>query len=151
MTTSAGPAFKDAFHAAAVSMWAGSDVQVAFGHPGLTMADDLVVFGAVTAEQQPAVMGTNRPREEVLTLEVTISVYRGGGPEQETVTSDRAYELLGQLEQYARMTDTTIGGSVRHCFLLSYESTGMTDLDVLSVGRETDISAIFGASARVTS
>lgn len=149
MTTSGGPDFKDAFVAVAETLWAGTDVQVAFGHPGMTMADDLVVFGAVTSEQNPATMG-QRSREEILTLEVVVSVYRGGGPEMEKVTSDRAYELLAQLETYARVTDTTITGSVRHCFLASYSSTGVTDPNVLAAGRETDITAQFVAAVRIT-
>lgn len=149
MTTSGGPAFKDAFVAAAETIWAGTDVQVAFGHPGMNMQDDLVVFGAMTSEQNPATMG-QRSREEILTIEVVVSVFRGGGPEMEKVTSDRAYALLAQLENHARVTDTTIGGSVRHCFLSSYTSTGVTDPNVLSAGRETDITAQFVAAVRIT-
>jgi hypothetical protein len=149
VTTSAGPTFKDAFVTAAETLWAGTDVQVAFGHPGMHMADDLVVFGAVSSEQNPATFG-QRSREEILTLEVVVSVYRGGDSEMEKVTSDRAYALLAQLEQYARVTDTTIGGSVRHCFLASYSSTGVTDPNVLAAGRETDITAQFVAAVRIT-
>lgn len=149
--TSAGPAFKAAFFNAATSLWAAEDVQVCYGHPGVNMADDLVVFGGLDTQQEPATMGAGRSREEILTLEVVVSVYRGGGAEQEQVTAARAYELLGELETYVRVTDTTLGGAVRHCFLVSYTSEGVTDLDVLSSGRETDITAQFAARARITS
>lgn len=148
--TSAGPAFKEALFDAASTLWAGEGVQVCYGHPGVNMADDLVVFGRLETEQEPATMGT-RSREELLTLEVVVSVYRGGGGEQELVTAARAYELLGELETHVRVTDTTLGGVVRHCFLASYTSEGVTDLDVLAAGRETDITAQFAARARITS
>lgn len=145
------PAFKNAFAAAAESLWTNTDVQVAFGHPGMTQAGDIVAFGRIASAQEFAAYGSNRPREETLTLEVVFSIYRGGGPEMEKVASDRAYALLGELELYARVTDTTIGGTVRHCSLLSHESDGATDPEILAAGRLIEITAQFVAQVRITS
>ena len=147
----AASAFKNAFVTAARSLWAGTGVQVAFGHPGQSQADDIVAFGRVSSDQEFATYGSNRGREETLTLTVVFSMFRGGGPDMEQVASDRGYELLGQLEEFARVTDTTIGGTVRHCFLESHESDGSTDPQILSAGRLIEITAQFGAKARVTS
>lgn len=148
---SAAPAFKDAFVTAARTIWSETDVQVSFGHPGQVQADDLVAFMGCVSEQEPATYGTRRQREETLLLDVVVSVYRGGGSDVEQVASDRAYELLGQLEQYVRVTDTELGGVVRHCFMVGHTSDGSTDPQVLAQGRLIEINAQFAAKARITS
>ena len=114
-------------------------------------AGDIVAFGRISSSQEFAAYGSNRPREETLTIDVVVSVYRGGGPDMEQVASDRAYELLGELELYARVTDTTIGGTVRNCALVSHESEGATDPEILAAGRLIEITAQFVAQARITS
>lgn len=150
-TVSAAPAFKDAFYAAAQTLLASTDVQVVPGHPGQTQADDIVAFTGVVSEQEPATFGTRRQREETLVMDVVVSCYRAGGLEQEQVCSDRAYELLGVLEEYVRVTDTELGGVVRNCFLLGHTSDGSTDPAVLSSGRLIEINAQFVAKARISS
>jgi len=143
--------FKQAFYDAAVDLLAGDSVGVSFGHPGTNQTNDIVAFLGVRVEQDPATFGTNRSREEVLTLTVVISCYRGGGAALEKVCSDRAYELLRILETYVRVTDTTLGGVVRHCFLTAHESDGATDPRSLAKGRTIEIAAVFTAHARVSS
>jgi hypothetical protein len=125
-------------------------VLVAHGHPGLEVTDDMIGVGRVTSAQEPATMGTNRSREETLTVDVTISCYRGGGPEMEKVASDQAYALLRLIERYCRITDTTMGGVVRQCFLTSHESDGATDPAILAEGRLIELTATFTALARIT-
>lgn len=125
-------------------------VLVCFGAPGTYEPEDIVSFGRVTVRQDPATMGNNRAREEVLTLTVTISIARGGGQDQEIVCSDRGYALLRRIELYARKTDTTIGGTVRHCFLQGHESDGETLPELIADGRFIDIDATFEARARIT-
>ena len=150
--STAAPAFKKAMHQAAVTLWRISDpnVLVSFGHPGIAKPDDIVGFMDIRSNQEPATLGTNRSREETLELDVLFSIYRGGGAEQEVVCSDRAYYLLGQLENFVRTTDTTVGGTVRHCFLASHTSDGATDPQVLSAGRFIEVTATFQAQARIT-
>jgi len=147
---SAAPTFKRAFYDSAVGLWPNTEVQVVYGQPGTYLADDVVAVTRVHAEQVPAAMGTNRSREETLTLTVIISVYRGGGEEVEVIASDRAYELLGQLERFVRVTDTTVRGTVRECFLDEHDSDGETRPELIASGRTIEIEAKFTAHARVT-
>lgn len=150
-TVTAAPAYKNALHAACVSLWAGQAVQVSFGHPGQSQVNDIVAVTRVSAQQEPVTLTPRRTREEALQAEVVFSIYRGGGPEMEKVCSDRAYELLGQLEQHVRVTDTTLGGAVRHCFLTDHDSTGTTDEAFLANGRLIEVTATFEAVARISS
>lgn len=126
------------------------NVLVLYGYPGPYVPEDVVEFSTVTSNQDPATISTNRSREEVLTLEVFITCQRGGGQEMELVCAQRAYALLRAIETYARVTDTTIGGAVRHCFLTQHQSIGHTDPTVIEQGRAVEITATFTARARVT-
>lgn len=146
------PAYKTALLAAAHTLWdvAEPDVQIARGHPGKTQRDDVVAFGKVTSRQDPGPIGPRRSRDEVLTIVVVFSIFRRGGPDQEQVAEDRAYKLLGDLENYVRKTDTTLGGTVRHCFLTDIESDGATDPQILAKGRLIEVSAVFEAPVRIT-
>jgi len=148
----AAVAFKNALYAQAVTLWASDPtVQVSYGHPGQSQADDMVAFMDWSGTQQPVTLGPRRQREEELRVTVMFSIYRGGGTEQEKICTDRLIDLLGDLEEYTRVTDTTLGGVVRHCFIESFESAGSTDPAVLSAGRLIEASAVFVAVNRVTS
>jgi len=153
-TATAADEFKLAFFEAVRDLMAADadtpHVYVTYGHPGTFEPEDLVSFGRLTSSQDPATIGTNRSREEALTLEVQISCWRGGGVEVEQVCAQRAYQLLRMIETYARQTDTTIGGTVRHCFLVAHESEGQTDPGSLEQGRVIDITARFLARVRIT-
>lgn len=144
--------FKDGMVAAAHTLWdAGKVVQVAFGQPGTLLRDDIVAFMGIATSQAPATLSsTNRSREEQLDLTVQFSCYRGGGEESEKLASDAAYGLLEELEHYLRVTDTTLGGVVRYCFLTAHTSSGFTDPTDIENGRTIEIEATFSAVARIT-
>lgn len=125
------------------------EVSVFFGYPDTLEPDDVVAVEGVSGEQITAAIGPRRPREETLTLTVQISCFRAGGGYQEIVTAERAYDLLGRIEQYVRLTDPTVKGTVRQCFLLDHDSDGTTDEATLVNGRATDITARFQAQARI--
>lgn len=146
-------AFKNAMVDAAVTAIDDTDVMVCYGHPGTNLPPDIVSFGKVTCVQTPGPMSaTRRSRDLTLTVEVTVSIYRGGpDPQTEKVCGDRAYALLTLLEEYLRVTDPTLGGLVWWCFLTEHESTGTTDPDLLTQGRLIEITATFTAQARITS
>lgn len=150
----ASPDYKNAFYAmAARVMAAGADtqnVQVAFGTPGSFQDWEIISVGRVNTRQDPATLGPKRSREQELELEVRISVYRGGGADQEQVCSDRAYYLLRMLADEVHHTDTTLGGVVRWCFLTADESDGATDPEQTANGRTIGIVATFTAAARIT-
>lgn len=149
--TTQAEAFKDAMIATAHFLWDGGtpNVQVAFGHPGQTQLDDIVSFQEVTSEQDYGPIGQQRSRDEILTLTVIFSIYRPGGPEVEVDASTRAYKLLGDLENYVRKTDTTLGGVVQNCFLRGHAADGVSDDRIISSGRLVVIAAQFQAFVRI--
>ncbi|HUX70577.1 MAG TPA: hypothetical protein VMV41_08725 [Cellulomonadaceae bacterium] len=151
-SVTAAQAYKAALVDAMTALVADQEVLVTFGHPGREVANwhDIVSFADTSSAQQVATMGTNRSREETLTQKVWISCERAGDQDQERVASDAAYALLGLLEHHVRVTDTTLGGVVRQCFLTSHTATGETDPKFLDYGRLIEIEAEFTALVRVT-
>jgi hypothetical protein len=147
-------AFKKAFYQAVKTLMAdGYDtehVYVVFGQPATYVPEDIVSFGRLSSGQASATMSTNRSREETLTLDVTVSCFMGGDEEAEISTAERCYELLRRIEHQVRTTDTTVGGTVRECFLTSHESEGATPEDLIEEGRVTEVVATFTARARIT-
>ena len=105
----------------------------------------------VTSNQEPVTFGTQRSREETLTCQVDFYSFRPGGEEMEEVVEARAWEMVDELAQYVRVTDTTLGGVVRQCFLTDVASDAATDPDVLAKGRMHVVSATFTAENRVRS
>ena len=150
-SATAAHAIKSAFVAAASTLLPEGTL-VTFGHPGPQVKNyqDAVSFARVEVGQQVAAFGGTRPREETVTLTVVVSCYRPGGPEVEEEASAAAYGLLRDLEHYVRQTDTTLGGTCRHCFLVSHFSEGETRPDLIVNGRTIEIEAMFEAKVRVT-
>ncbi len=152
-SATAAQAFKAAMVSAMQGLVAGADpeVLVTFGHPGARVKNyqDAVGFTTVDVTQAVATLGTNRAREETIDLTVQVSCWRTDTPDDETASA-AAYALLGQLERHVRVTDTTLGGVVRHCFLVSHFSEGETNPDLLLAGRTIEIQAVFRAAVRIT-
>ena len=145
----AAPALRRAMYTTAQTLFADQDVLVVLGPPaGGDIPDDIVQVQQVETDQETAAMGSSRSREEVLTITVLVSCATGGGPEVDDELTERAYGLLGALEQFCRVTDTTLGGVVRECFLTSARSEGAGPDDVAD-GRFIDITATFTARNRV--
>jgi len=120
------------------------------GLPAFAKAQDNVCVGAVTSNQELATLSASqRSREETLTCQVDFYSFRGGGDEMEEVVEARAYEMLDELAQYVRVTDTTLGGVVRYCFLTDVQADAATDPDVLAKGRMHVLTATFTAQHRV--
>jgi hypothetical protein len=143
---SAAPAAKAALVAMLRTALAAESVQVTYGHPGLTVVEDLVAVMGVSCEQAPGPMRAGpRPRDETLRLTVVISCYRGG--DQQEAASDRAFALLGLAED-ALMSDPTLSGTVRWAQLESYDLAEADDPDLMAAGRIAEISAVVRAEAR---
>lgn len=146
--------FRKAIFDACVTLYAGDTdpyTRVVRGLPAFADAQDNVCVGVVTSSQEPITLGTQRSRDETLTCEVTFYSFRFGGDESEEVVEARAWEMLDELAQYVRVTDTTLGGVVRQCFLTDVASDAATDPDVLAKGRMHVITATFTAENRVRS
>lgn len=153
-TATAADEFKLAFFEAVRDMFAyepdTQEVLVTYGAPASYSPPDIVSFLDLSSDQSAATIGTARSREESLTLTVSISCVVNGGQEAELLAAQRAYALLRAIEYYARRTDTTIGGTVRHCFLERHTSSGQTDPSLMTQGRVCEIVADFRAQARVS-
>lgn len=126
-----------------------ADVLVAPGMPGTFQPDEIVSVTRLQVEHDFATMGTNRSREETLRVDVVFSCLFGGGGEQELPAQERAFELLGHIEQHIRMNDVTLGGVVRQCFLTSVETDGQTPEEYMAQGRGVDVTATFTARNRI--
>lgn len=143
--------FKTGMVAAALTVYTDHETYVTSGEPSQDVLGELVSIGSVTIGQDVATVGDNRGREETLTCEVMISVFRGGDDDQQTGVDQRAAELLTLLEQQVHYTDTTLGGAVRHCFLTSATlDSGPGGMVDNSRGRMAVIEATFTAKARIT-
>lgn len=146
--------FRKAIFDVCKTLYAGDTdpyTRVVRGLPAFADAQDNVCVGVVTSNQELITLGTQRSREETLTCEVTFYSFRFGGDEMEEVVEARAWEMLDELAQYVRVTDTTLGGVVRQCFLTDVASDQATDPDVLAKGRMHVLSATFTAENRVRS
>jgi hypothetical protein len=120
------------------------------GLPAFANAQDVVAVGAVTSSQEIATLSrTQRSREETLSCEVIFYSFRAGDEAMEEVVEARAYEMLDELAQYVRVTDTTLGGVVRECFLTDMAADAATDPQVLAKGRMHVLTATFTAQYRV--
>lgn len=125
------------------------NVGVYLGNPGMADPDqDMVLFLDMHTTQDPATLA-NRSRDETIELDVMYSSFVGG-EDDDAAATDRAYHLLGQLEQYCRTTDPTVGGAVLWCFVTEIQSKGQTAPESLPGGRLIYVLARFTARARIS-
>lgn len=151
---SAARAYKNAFFEMTKRLFeADTECLVLFGSPSQESLawDNIVAVLGVGSDQTPATVSSNRTREETLTLQVRIDVQRPGEADQEQAASDAAYAYLEQIEQYVRVTDTTLGGVVRDCFLTAHQSEGASEIAQILTARNIVIDATFTAHVRITS
>ncbi|MHC6176238.1 hypothetical protein [Glutamicibacter sp. X7] len=152
-TFTAGLAFKAALYQACKDLLAADpdtkDVLVCPGTPGSFQPADIVAVTRLEVQQDFAAMGTNRSREETLAVDIVFSCLIEGDGEQELPAQQRAFDLLGKIEHHVRMTDTTLGGTVRHCLLTGVQTDGQTPDEYLHAGRGVDVIATFTARNRV--
>lgn len=128
-----------------------SGVLVCTGHPGVNMPDDVMSWGRIYTTQDFGPMSsTNRARDVTYNFELTASVFRGGGPDVEAIAEARAHTLISAVEEYVRVTDTTLAGLVWWCFCTSLDSSGSTDPQTIAKGRTIEVLATFTARARIT-
>jgi len=149
---SALPAFKTAFVTAATTLFEGEDVEVVRNRRKFEIFQNGIVVGTGSSESNPATLSaTQRTRDELIQLEVTIYCYVPGGEESEDLADEGAYSMLNKLEEYCRVTDTSFGNTVQYCYLTAHVAGQATDDTVISRGRMCVIVATFSAKARITS
>lgn len=151
-TATAALAFRAGMKAAIDAAVDTTVVLVTRGNPGQDALnfDQWVMVEGLSSTQQPATISTNRSREEALTCTVVIECFRPGADEAQEMAEADAYALLEAIEYQVRVTDTTLGGAVRWCFLTSHRSDGFTTPEGMAEGRSCVIEAEFTAAARVT-
>ncbi len=124
-------------------------IQVAYGHPGTDLEDDIVSIQGARSSQDIATLATTRPREETVDIDVVFSCFRGGGPEVQQVATERAYALLGLLEDYLKTTDYTLSGTARLARVTSHDLMESDDPDLLALGRISEVTAVVTAQVRI--
>ena len=146
---SAAPALRLALIAVCRELFDGTDVEVFSGVPGrgYVPAKSIEIQGVET-DQSAATFGSSRGREESLSIDVLIGISDGGGEEVDIPITEEAYDVLGKLEYYLRVTDTTLGGVVRECMLTRTTQVGATE-DQIASGRFIEITATFTAKNRI--
>lgn len=135
-------------------------VQIAYGHPGTRLADEIVSVGNIESTREFGPLSPQRKLREALTMTATISVW-GGGVDSQQIVTERALDMLDALEAYlsdvgvANSSQLTLGGTVLRAWVQSYElaetDASMTDFDgnpLLNMGRLTEINATVVATVK---
>lgn len=150
-TVSRGGPLKSAMYSVAKSLYTDPTTYVVSGLPSSTSYPEIVSIGDVRVEELPATLTAgSREREELITVTVEITVAGGGLDDRQDALDQRAWALLGLLERYARITDTTFGGIVRECFMTEVDQTGVPVSIGTAQGREAVLRATFTAKGRVS-
>lgn len=152
-TTTVAYKLKAALFDAATNLWAAShpELLVNWGAlAGPNIPDEYVLFLGTDSDQIPATLGTNRSREETLHVELQFFVTRWGEVNAAREADDYLYARIGELERHVRMTDTTLGGVVRHCFLASHNTDARSFMKNNLAGHLAAALVRFEAKARIT-
>jgi hypothetical protein len=101
-----------------------SPILIAYGYPSVDVPQDIIVVGnARTAASMP-VMGTTRPYEEAIELDILFSSSRKGGQDQQQVATEAAFALFNTFRDYFKTNpNQTLGGAVRQARVVSYQLT----------------------------
>lgn len=95
-------------------------------------------------------IGPRRQLDETITLHMTIGSWRPGDDEAtELLVFNRAFYLLGLIQDHIRTSDITLGGVVLWCVPGSSSSAGATTSDDAGSGRLTEIAATFVCRHRI--
>lgn len=144
--------FKQAFFTTAREFFKEShpELEIVRGLVGASHPSEYVQILGTTTDHDAATMGSNRTREETVTLETQWFVFRYGEVDADQEAEDYLFARLGELEQHIRVTDITLGGVVRQC-LLSAISTDSARIEEAgtSQGRVSAAIATWEAPIRI--
>lgn len=151
-TSTAAYTFKKALYEAAVDLWKVDrpEMAVIWGSLGTHIPDEYVQFLGTDSNQEPATLGTNRSREETLHLETQWFITRWGEIDASREADEYMYARIGELEEYVRVTNTTLDGVVRHCFLVSHITDARTINQNGEMARLAGAIVRFEAKVRIT-
>lgn len=146
--------FKEALYNAGVELWKDSHPEflVSWGAVGANVPDYYVEFhGTDSGQEGGSLSGSNRSRDETLRLETQWFATVWGEVNAAREADQYLYARIRELEYYVRQTDTTLGGTVRECFLASHvtDDVEINNQD-LGSGRLAAALAVFEAKVRIT-
>lgn len=130
----------------------GEKVAIGFGFRWPIIGQDWLFGTETTSDIEAATVGPRRTLDEQITLTVTVGSWAPYDPDADVATEsetlDRAFYLLGLVQDYIRTQDITLGGTVLWC--LPGSSNSATDSDVTAgIGRVTEITATFVCKHRI--
>lgn len=150
-TATAAFVLKQQLYRRTAELFADDEVNVSFGHPGHRRdLRDIVAWTDVRTEQDVATLSNRRSRDEDVYLTVMISCFRAGEADDDLVPSEAGYGYLRRIEEYVRVTNTTLDENCYWCVCSSSSSGGIADKNLLAKGRLIQIEAEFHARVRIT-
>lgn len=128
----------------------GEKVDIGRGFRWPIVNPDWVFATETDSDIDLATIGPRRTLDERITLTISIGAWRAGDDqESEDRAFNRAFDLLGRIQNHVRKNDITLGGTVLWCVPGSSTSAGATtDLDS-NLGRLTEIAATFVCQHRI--
>lgn len=148
-TTAQATARAALIEAAKVAL-AGEPVDIGRGFRWPIVNNDWVFATETDSDIDPATIGPRRTLDEKITLTISIGAWRpGGDQEAEDTAFDRAFDLLGRIQQQVRKNDITLGDTVLWCIPGSSTSAGATTEGESGEGRLTEIVATFVCQHRI--
>lgn len=128
----------------------GEDVDIGRGFRWPIVSRDWVFATETDSDIDLATIGPRRTLDERITLTLSIGAWRPGTDQQtEDIAFNRAFDLLGRIQQHVRKNDITLGGTVLWCVPGSSTSAGATTEDDSGAGRITEIAATFVCEHRI--
>lgn len=126
---------------------------VSYGDPGTYQPNQIVaVMGTSTLNERP-VMGTGRPREEIMLVQVVFSVFAPGTETQQETATEAAYVLHDRLADYFKTKpNETLGGACREAWVSGHDLTENQAVNPKSnaiTGRIAEIRATVTVRTRV--
>lgn len=126
---------------------------ISYGDPGTYQPNQIVaVMGATTVYERPT-MSTARPREEVMVVEVVMSVFAPGTETQQQTATEAAYVLHDRFADYFKTKpNETLGGACREAWVSGHDLTESQAINPQSnaiTGRIAEIRAQVTVRTRV--
>lgn len=124
-------------------------IDLYFGFQWPPRRHDVVAITDTSSEVDPRTIGPRRGYDELITLGVSILVWRPLVPNAadpsatERATADRAFDLLRRLQTHVRLNDVELGGTVAWAKPGSSSSAGVTTAENSAKGRLTEVAATF--------
>ena len=134
----------------ASELWATSNPEfVQSWGPLANRPDEFAQWLDGSSEQAAAALGTNRSRDEDVTVAVEMYCIRRGEVDTAREAEEYVFDRLGELERHIRMDHPTVGGVALWCFM-SRVANDTVDARPRYDGHLAGVRAEFTARIRIT-